>query len=295
LKPSPGTTPTTRQRRRAIHLPAARLAAAACASAGSKDFKKFGDGIRPALAALEVLKKLGADVREAKLPEFPYGAVAGTVISAEGATCFADLIRSGRIAQLVDERQRKSLAEGLDVKAADYLRAMQIRRSMQQALAKLYNEVDLLVSPSLLFPANPMEMDLDKVFRGGSGIGAGGNLAGLPGLGVPMGFVNNLPVGLSFVGKPFDEATVVRAGRAYQQATDWHTRRPHNRRRNWKRNRNSPPSAFPVPMDTTMGWSREKGQSRAGPKSEHSPKPIPISAAHRSEPRENCGRNQGRE
>jgi aspartyl-tRNA(Asn)/glutamyl-tRNA(Gln) amidotransferase subunit A len=193
-----------------------------------EDFKKFGDeAVEPLYAAaLEVLKKLGAEVREAKLPEFPYGAVAGTVISAEGATCFADLIRSGRIAQLVDERQKKNLAEGLDVKAADYLRAMQIRRSMQQALAKLYNEVDLLVSPSLLFPANPMEMDLDKVFRGGSGIGAGGNLAGLPGLGVPMGFVNNLPVGLSFVGKPFDEATVVRAGRAYQQATDWHTRRP---------------------------------------------------------------------
>lgn len=193
-----------------------------------EDFKKNGDEAAEPLytEALEALRQLGAEVREVKLPEFPYSTLAGTIISAEGAACFADLIRSGRIEQLVDARQRKNLAAGLEVKAADHLRAMQIRRLMQQAIAKLYTEVDLLVAPSLLFPANPMEADLDTVFRGSSGLGAAGNLAGLPGLGVPMGFVGGLPVGLSFVGKPFDEATVLRAARAYQQATDFHTRRP---------------------------------------------------------------------
>ena len=200
-----------------------------------EDFEKNGQSeVEPLYtAALEVLRGLGAEVREVKLPDFPYGTIASNIISAEGATCFADLIRSGRVNQLVDERQAKGLSGGLEVKAADYLRAMQIRRLIQQAMAKVYNEADLLVSPSLLFVSNPMDADLNTVFRGGSGIGAAGNLCGLPGLGVPMGFagpegvgVNGLPVDLSFVGRPFDEATVLRAGRAYQQATDFHTRRP---------------------------------------------------------------------
>ncbi|MGH9787461.1 MAG: amidase, partial [Candidatus Acidiferrales bacterium] len=193
-----------------------------------EDFEKNGQPeVEPLYRqALEVLRGLGAEVREVALPDFPYGTIAGNIISAEGATCFADLIRSGRVNELVDERQAKGLAGGLEVKAADYLRAMQIRRLIQQAMAKVYNEADLLVSPSLLFVANPMDADLNTVFRGGSGIGAAGNLCGLPGLGVNMGFVNALPVGLTFVGRPFDEATVLRAARAYQQATDWHTRRP---------------------------------------------------------------------
>jgi aspartyl-tRNA(Asn)/glutamyl-tRNA(Gln) amidotransferase subunit A len=194
-----------------------------------EDFQKNGQPeVEPLYrAALDQLRALGADVVPAKLPEFPWGAIAGTVISAEGATCFADLIRSGRVNELVDARQRKNLADGLNIQAADYLRAMQIRRLMQEGLERLFTMVDLIVAPSLLFVANPMDADLDTVFRGSSGLGAAGNLAGLPGLGVPMGFgAGNLPVGLSIVGKPFDEATVLRAGRAYQSATDWHRRRP---------------------------------------------------------------------
>lgn len=194
-----------------------------------EDYEKNGEPEIETLftAALDVLRGLGAHVREVKLPEFPYGNVAGTVISAEGAAAFAKLIRSGRVEELVDERQRKNLARGLEVPAADYLKAMQVRRLIQQGLAELFGEVDLVVAPSLLFGANPIEADLDTVFRGSAGLGAAGNLAGLPGLSVPMGFEKNkLPVGLAMVGKPFDEASVLRAGRAYQHVTDWHTHRP---------------------------------------------------------------------
>ena len=53
-----------------------------------------------------------------------------------------------------------------------------------------------------------------------------GSLAGVPGLVVPCGFSDNLPVGLQLVGRPFEEATVLRAGDAFQRLTDWHTRRP---------------------------------------------------------------------
>ena len=195
----------------------------------AEDFQKNGEPeVEPLYQnALEALAGLGAQVSEAKLPDFPYGTVAGTIISAEGAAAFDTLIASGRVKELVDARQQKGLAGGMEVKAPDYIRAMRIRRLMQEALAELFRDFDVLAAPSLLFVANPMEADLNTVFRGGSGIGAAGNLAGLPGLGVPMGFgKGNLPVGLSFVGRAFDEATVLRVGGAYQQATDWHRRRP---------------------------------------------------------------------
>jgi aspartyl-tRNA(Asn)/glutamyl-tRNA(Gln) amidotransferase subunit A len=52
------------------------------------------------------------------------------------------------------------------------------------------------------------------------------NLAGLPGLSLPCGFDRGLPLGLQLIGRAFDEATLLRAGWAYQQKTDWHRRRP---------------------------------------------------------------------
>jgi aspartyl-tRNA(Asn)/glutamyl-tRNA(Gln) amidotransferase subunit A len=52
------------------------------------------------------------------------------------------------------------------------------------------------------------------------------NLAGLPGMSVPAGFVNELPVGLQLIGPHFGEARLLNAAHRFQQATDWHTRRP---------------------------------------------------------------------
>jgi aspartyl-tRNA(Asn)/glutamyl-tRNA(Gln) amidotransferase subunit A len=52
------------------------------------------------------------------------------------------------------------------------------------------------------------------------------NLAGLPGLALPCGFAGGLPIGMQLVGRPFDEATLLRAAHAYEQATPWHRERP---------------------------------------------------------------------
>ena len=194
-----------------------------------EDFAKGGEpDIEPIYReALDVLAELGAEVTEAKLPDYPHGTIAGMVISAEGGAAFEKLIRSGQVDELVDGEQRENLRRALDMSAADYLKAMRIRRMIQEAVTQLFESFDLLVAPSLLFVANPIEKNLNEVFRGSAGLGAVGNLCGLPGLSVPMGFgAGNLPVGLALVGRPFEEATVLRVGCAYQQVTDWHTHRP---------------------------------------------------------------------
>jgi aspartyl-tRNA(Asn)/glutamyl-tRNA(Gln) amidotransferase subunit A len=178
-------------------------------------------------AALDVLRSLGAELSPAPLPEFPYAPVAETVISAEASAFFEELMRTGKVRELADVAQQAGIEAGTQVKAVDYLKAMRLRTLMQAEFTKLFERFRVLVAPSLLFVASPIEADLNTVFKGSSGIGAAGNLLGLPAISVPCGFgKNNLPAGLSIVGKPLDEAAVLRVARAYQQATDWHTRRP---------------------------------------------------------------------
>jgi aspartyl-tRNA(Asn)/glutamyl-tRNA(Gln) amidotransferase subunit A len=62
--------------------------------------------------------------------------------------------------------------------------------------------------------------------RGLQDLGAAGNLAGLPALSLPCGFAQNLPLGLSLVGRPFEENLLLAIGRQFQSQTDWHRRRP---------------------------------------------------------------------
>ena len=74
--------------------------------------------------------------------------------------------------------------------------------------------------PWLLEPDNPLQMYLSDVCT------IPVNIAGLPAISVPCGFVDSLPVGLHIMGKPFDESTILRVAYAYEQATDWHKTRP---------------------------------------------------------------------
>jgi len=111
---------------------------------------------------------------------------------------------------------------------AYYKKALQVRTLIRREFDAAFARCDVLVtptSPTVAFrlgekTADPVAMYLNDVFT------LPVNIAGLPGLSVPCGFVDGLPVGLQFIGKPFDEATLLRVGHAYQQATDWHTRRP---------------------------------------------------------------------
>ena len=194
-----------------------------------EDFEKFGQPeVEHAYRdALNVLKSLGARLEEAKLPEFPYDAVAGTIVGAEAAAAFEPLVSEGRTEEIIDPEGKVGLYSARLITAADYLKALRIRSLVQKELAKLFERFQVLVAPSLLIVAPPIEANLNDVFKGGGEIEAASNLAGLPALSVPCGFgQDHLPVGLQFVGKPFNELSVLRAGCAFQAATSWHRERP---------------------------------------------------------------------
>ncbi len=200
------------------------------------DFEEWAEpAARPDfLKALETVKSLGVRMKEISLPEFPYGAVAGLIIDTEGSAAFEELITSGRVEELADQKQIAGLKAGLEVSARDYLRAMRIRRLIQEQLRKLFADVDVLLSPARFGPAPKISEPLDRPRaqrprpqqRGLSDLGAAGNLAGLPALVLPCGFADSLPIAIQLVGRPFSENTLLAVGREFQRQTDWHRRRP---------------------------------------------------------------------
>jgi aspartyl-tRNA(Asn)/glutamyl-tRNA(Gln) amidotransferase subunit A len=185
--------------------------------------------------ALDTLRSLGMTMVEAKLPDFPYGAVTRTVISTEGSSVFEDLIDSGRVDQLADKKQIAGLRAGLEIPARDYLKAMRIRRLMQQQFRRLMTDIDVLIAPARTTVASKISEPLDAPpstselpnadpgFR--SLIGAG-NLVGLPALSLPCGFVDGLPIALQFVSRPFQENLILSIGMAFQRTTNFHRERP---------------------------------------------------------------------
>ncbi|HSW48861.1 MAG TPA: amidase [Bryobacteraceae bacterium] len=190
---------------------------------------------RPAFqAAMDVLRSLGVQMVETRLPDLPYSAVAGTVIAAEGSAAFETLITSGKVDQLADQKQIAGLKAGLEIPAKDYLRAMRVRGVVQTELRKLFSKVDVLVSPSVFGAATRLEERLDlpaalsaaEKPRGLRDLAAAGNLAGLPALSLPCGFAGGLPVALQLVGRAWNENHLLAIGVEFQRRTDWHRRRP---------------------------------------------------------------------
>jgi len=203
------------------------------------DFTTQGDAEvgKAYAAALDVLRTLGAELKETELPDFPYGAVAVTLYTAEAASIFRPLIESGKVQELLDERQKAGLIAALSLPATDYLDACRIRAEIQPALGKLLEQFDALVAPSRITPAPRLDADLAAPAPERPGaparptetrnlIGAS-NIAGLPALSVPCGFTEkNLPIGIQFVADALREDICIALASAYQSATNWHKRRP---------------------------------------------------------------------
>jgi aspartyl-tRNA(Asn)/glutamyl-tRNA(Gln) amidotransferase subunit A len=183
------------------------------------------------LQSLEVLKRdLNCDVvMDVPLPDFQYGLAVRTIVNAEGASAFRDLIESGRVSELASPEGRTGGYAGLLVSAVDYLHAMRMRAPMQKAWAEFFKQYDLLVAPSRATVSYPIDKPFDKAYPGitaASPIGAS-NVVGVPAISVPNGFgIENLPTGIQFISAAFNESLLVEIANQYQRVTDWHKRKP---------------------------------------------------------------------
>jgi aspartyl-tRNA(Asn)/glutamyl-tRNA(Gln) amidotransferase subunit A len=218
-------------------------------------YEYFIDGMDPEVeravrAAIDVLKGLGATVEPVSLPTTRHSVAAYYIIlPAEASSNLArydgvkyGLRVSGR--DLVDmESKTRAAGFGAEVKRrimlgtyvlsagyydAYYGKAQKVRTLVRREFAAAFERVDLIVAPTTPNVAfkhgekeDPLSMYLNDVFT------IPGNLSGIPGVSVPCGFsVTGLPIGLQILGRPLDEARVLRAAFAYEQATDWRSRHP---------------------------------------------------------------------
>ncbi|MBM3948765.1 MAG: Asp-tRNA(Asn)/Glu-tRNA(Gln) amidotransferase subunit GatA [SAR202 cluster bacterium] len=216
----------------------------------------FVQGMEPGVEkavreAIKVLEGLGATVAETSLPHSRYALAVYYILAPSEAS--ANLARYDGVkygfstsdGQTMWEAMEKTKQQGFgpEVKRrimlgtyalsagyydAYYLRAQKVRTLIRQEFAKAFQEFDALVaptSPSVAFAlgaktADPIQMYLNDVFT------IPVNIAGIPAISVPAGFVDGLPVGLQFMAKHLGEETLLRAAYAYEQATEWHKHKP---------------------------------------------------------------------
>jgi aspartyl-tRNA(Asn)/glutamyl-tRNA(Gln) amidotransferase subunit A len=121
---------------------------------------------------------------------------------------------------------RRFIAQGALISAADFVQAQRVRRRLADRVAAMFDEFDVLIMPTASTGA-PRFAGLDMESITGTIFTPAWNTVGLPVASVPMGFTaDGLPLGLQIIGAPMAEATVLQVADAFQQRTDWHTRRP---------------------------------------------------------------------
>ena len=199
----------------------------------------YFDGVAPEVraaveAAAGVLAGLGAHVQPRHLPDPAIlNDVANILARSESAAIHARVARD-RPHEL-GAAVRSRLEVGFHVSAHDYLQAGRLRaRLAREFVAEVFTETDVVLAPTLPEPPPALSAvtagAVDEVVRRMgrfSRLTRPFNALGLPVVALPCGVsADGLPLGLQIVGRPFDEATVLRVAHAYEQATDWHTRRP---------------------------------------------------------------------
>ncbi|HWQ28572.1 MAG TPA: amidase [Dehalococcoidia bacterium] len=177
-------------------------------------------------AAAKTFERLGATLTSVAVPEAATAAAHnGAILISDAAAFHRERLEAAREAFGADVLWLLDI--GAKTPATAYALAMDFRRSFRRWLEReLFAGVDLLLHPTTPIPAPP-------IAEGGAATNtliqntSPWNLAGVPVLALPCGFTaSGLPIGMSLVGSFWGEATLVRAGYAYQQATDWHLRTP---------------------------------------------------------------------
>ena len=217
----------------------------------------FSAGLDPEVeeavrAAIEEFKNMGGEILEVSLPSTEWAIATYYVIAtAEASSNLARYdgvkygFRSKPNQNLLDMYQR-TRAEGFgsEVKRrimlgtyvlsagyydAYYGKAQAVRTLIRREFESIFQDVDLLITPTMPTPAfqlgeklqDPLQMYLSDIYT------ISASLAGIPALSLPCGYSQSgLPIGLQIMGRPFEEDKVLRAGHAYEQATDWRKKRP---------------------------------------------------------------------
>ena len=175
--------------------------------------------------AMETLRKLGAEVRDVRIPSMQRAHSFLLILVAEAFAYHERDLRERP--ELYGDVARERLLSGALVTASEYTQAQRLRARLCRETAGVLREVDLLATPTTPKPATPFSVALDPAFAFPRSNMPPFNLTGLPTLALPCGFSSTeLPLSLQLAGRPFEEATVLRVGHAYEQATPWHTRRP---------------------------------------------------------------------
>ncbi len=183
--------------------------------------------------AIKVLEDLGVQVEEVDIPDIEHAATAALLIYLAEGTAYHDDWLNEKSALFTDQ-VRTFLEVGNYVLAKDYLNAQRYRTHLGNQVARLFERVDVLATPTLPIPAQTIGQPTMTV-RGKEVSVFGSlihntepfNLTGLPTLAAPCGFsAKGMPISLQITGRPFEEGRVLAVGHAFQGATDWHKKRP---------------------------------------------------------------------
>jgi aspartyl-tRNA(Asn)/glutamyl-tRNA(Gln) amidotransferase subunit A len=191
------------------------------------DFPGLNADVRTAaLAAFDELRREGATIEDVDAPTLDLAGAIWVTYLSEVYEFHRETLRERP--QDYGDGPRTRAWMGALVTAADFLRAKRLRARLRREVLALLGGVDALVFPGQAAPAQRFEnVPTTSVIVPGSRYTNVWNLLGLPAVVVPCGFSREgLPVSIQIVGRPFEEATVLRIARAYERATDWHTRRP---------------------------------------------------------------------
>jgi aspartyl-tRNA(Asn)/glutamyl-tRNA(Gln) amidotransferase subunit A len=189
-------------------------------------FEGITDDSRSSLyAAIDVLRDLGAIVEEVTVP---FGELAGctqAIILPEAYAYHAQDL--AEVPEKYPEQLRNRFKAGGLFLASEYLDAQRARSILKEEYRKLLSSYDLMLCASQTGDAPTYEEMIAPEYRRGPSYTSAFNLTGLPSIAIPSGFSpRGLPLSIMLSGRPFDEATVLRAAHTYQGATEWHKQRP---------------------------------------------------------------------